>query len=88
VIFPAQTIHHLLLDVGKHHPQATIMPLAVATKSTVKRRKTFAGQLLHKMERHSKDLVAETTMVCEELNRAGSQWFETWHAALQEASRL
>ncbi len=81
-------IHHLLLDIGKQRPQAVIMPLLVVAKSSVRRRRERARQLLNKMQRYHPLLVRETTLVSSELHRAGALWHEMWHAALQEASKL
>ncbi|KAG5306758.1 MTOR kinase, partial [Acromyrmex insinuator] len=41
-------IHHLLIDIGKTHPQALVYPLTVASKSASHARKTAANKILKK----------------------------------------
>eukprot|EP00794_Sanderia_malayensis_P007416 gene7416-8236_t len=81
-------IHQLLSDIGKHHPQALIYPLAVASKSTSRARRDAADQILKNMCEHSQTLVQQAMMVSEELIRVAILWHELWHEGLEEASRL
>eukprot|EP00795_Rhopilema_esculentum_P000207 gene207-9842_t len=81
-------IHQLLSDIGKHHPQALIYPLAVASKSASIARHNAANQILKNMCEHSQILVQQAMMVSEELIRVAILWHELWHEGLEEASRL
>eukprot|EP00117_Sycon_ciliatum_P040328 scpid3818/ scgid5118/ Serine/threonine-protein kinase mTOR; FK506-binding protein 12-rapamycin complex-associated protein 1; FKBP12-rapamycin complex-associated protein; Mammalian target of rapamycin; Mechanistic target of rapamycin; Rapamycin target protein 1 len=81
-------IHHLLMDIGKHHPQALIYPLTVASKSTVMARRNAANLVLQNMREHSNTLVSQAIMVSEELIRVAILWHEQWHEGLEDASRL
>merc|ERR1719195_2319410 len=81
-------IQQLLTDVGKHHPQALIYPLTVASKSSTPARKNAANKILNKMKEHSESLVNQAIMVSEELIRVAILWHEQWHEGLEEASRL
>ena len=82
------TIHRLLADVGKVHPQALVYPLTVAMKSNVTRRSQSAGQIMQSMSKHSPQLVEQAELVSQELIRVAVLWHELWHEGLEEASRL
>ena len=84
----SRLIHQLLTDVGKHHPQALIYPLTVASKSSAAARKNAANKILNKMKEHSESLVSQAVMVSDELIRVAILWHEQWHEGLEEASRL
>merc|ERR1719411_1146446 len=84
----SRLIQQLLTDVGKHHPQALIYPLTVASKSSTPARKNAANKILNKMKEHSESLVNQAIMVSEELIRVAILWHEQWHEGLEEASRL
>jgi len=56
-------IHHLLMDIGKHHPQALVYPLTVACKSASTARRNAANKLLKNMCEHSPGLVQQAVMV-------------------------
>lgn len=56
-------IHHLLMDIGKHHPQALVYPLTVASKSASPARRNAANKLLKNMCEHSPVLVQQAVMV-------------------------
>ncbi|XP_059477089.1 serine/threonine-protein kinase mTOR [Neocloeon triangulifer] len=81
-------IHHLLMDIGKHHPQALVYPLTVACKSASTARRNAANKLLKNMCEHSPGLVQQAVMVSDELIRVAILWHELWHEGLEEASRL
>ncbi|XP_015759867.1 PREDICTED: serine/threonine-protein kinase mTOR-like [Acropora digitifera] len=81
-------IHQLLTDIGKHHPQALIYPLTVASKSAITARQKAANQILKNMCEHSHQLVQQAVMVSDELIRVAILWHELWHEGLEEASRL
>jgi len=81
-------LQELLIDIGKHHPQALIYPLTVASKSTVAIRRTTATKMMNSMKEHSSNLVAQAMLVSEELIRVAILWHELWHGGLEEASRL
>ncbi|XP_039269325.2 serine/threonine-protein kinase mTOR-like [Styela clava] len=84
----ARPVHQLLNDIGKHHPQALIYPLTVASKSTAQSRQKAANTILAKMCEHSDTLVKQAIMVSDELIRVAILWHELWHEGLEEASRL
>jgi FKBP12-rapamycin complex-associated protein len=82
-----QLIRHLLIDVGRQHPQALIYPLVVASKSVVRDREVAANRVLNNMREHSHTLVQQAMVVSEELIRISILWHEKWHEGLEEASR-
>ena len=84
----SRLIHQLLTDVGKHHPQALIYPLTVASKSNTPARKNAANKILNKMKEHSESLVNQAIMGSDELIRVAILWHEQWHEGFEEASRL
>ncbi|KMQ92782.1 serine threonine-protein kinase mtor [Lasius niger] len=81
-------VHHLLIDIGKTHPQALVYPLTVASKSASHARKTAANKILKSMCEHSPTLVQQAIMASDELIRVAILWHELWHEGLEEASRL
>ncbi|KAF2843628.1 phosphatidylinositol 3-kinase tor2 [Patellaria atrata CBS 101060] len=83
-----QSIHNLLSEVGRAHPQALVFPLTVAMKSDVSRRSRPAAQLMDTMRQHSASLVEQADLVSHELIRIAVLWHEQWHEGLEEASRL
>lgn len=84
----SRLIHQLLIDIGKHHPQALVYPLTVANKSASVARRIAANKILKTMCEHSPNLVQQAVMVSDELLRVAILWHEMWHEALEEASRL
>ena len=82
------SIHNLLVEVGRVHPQALVYPLTVAIKSDVKERSRAAKDLMSAMEQHSPDLCEQAAIVSHELIRIAVLWHEQWHEGLEEASRL
>ncbi|KAJ8929828.1 hypothetical protein NQ314_017426 [Rhamnusium bicolor] len=84
----SKLIHHLLVDIGKTHPQALVYPLTVATKSNSTIRRSAANKILKSMSEHSPTLVSQALMASEELIRVAILWHEIWHEGLEEASRL
>ncbi|KAL2355347.1 TOR1 phosphatidylinositol 3-kinase [Cryomyces antarcticus] len=83
-----QSIHNLLVDVGRAHPQALVYPLTVSMKSDIIRRSLSAAQIMDAMRQHNPRLVADADLVSSELIRIAVLWHEQWHEALEEASRL
>jgi FKBP12-rapamycin complex-associated protein len=83
-----QSIHKLINEVGRAHPQAMVFPLTVAMKSDVARRSRSAAQLMDAMRQHSPKLVEQADLVSHELIRIAVLWHEQWHEGLEEASRL
>ncbi|TVY35909.1 Serine/threonine-protein kinase [Lachnellula subtilissima] len=88
-----QSIHNLLADVGRAHPQALVYPLTVAMKSSSddrrsKQRSQAAVQIMDSMRQHSARLVEQADVVSHELIRVAVLWHELWHEGLEEASRL
>jgi FKBP12-rapamycin complex-associated protein len=82
------TVHRLLAEVGKAHPQALVYPLTVAMKSNVARRSQSARDIMTNMKDHSLKLVDQADIVSNELIRVAVLWHELWHEGLEEASRL
>ena len=82
------TIHRLLSEIGKAHPQALVYPLTVAMKSNVARRSQAASVIMQSMSKHSPVLVEQAELVSQELIRVAVLWHELWHEGLEEASRL
>lgn len=82
-----QLIRHLLIDVGRQHPQALIYPLVVASKSIVREREIAAQRVLNNMKEHNHTLVQQAMLVSEELIRISILWHEKWNEGLEEASR-
>lgn len=84
-----QSIHNLLADVGRNHPQALVYPLTVAMKSSQSsRRSRSAALIMDSMRAHSPKLVEQADTVSHELIRVAVLWHEQWHEGLEEASRL
>ena len=54
-----RNITSLLTDVGKHHPQALIYPLTVASKSPSALRKDAALAIMDRMKQHSPAIVEQ-----------------------------
>lgn len=81
-------LHPLLVRLGERHPQALMYPLSVLIKSPVVERKVAAESLMNSLKGHSSALVEEALMVSSELIRVAILWLETWHGALDDASRL
>ncbi|BDD58165.1 hypothetical protein MAP00_003466 [Monascus purpureus] len=82
------SVHRLLAEVGKAHPQALVYPLTVAMKSHVTRRSQSASSIMESMRQHSAKLVEQADLVSNELIRVAVLWHELWHEGLEEASRL
>lgn len=83
-----KSIHKLLGDLGRAHPQALVFPLTVPRNSNEKRRSEPARLLMEEMRQHSPKLVEEADLVSHELIRLAVLWHEQWHEGLEEASRL
>ncbi|KAI2636825.1 TOR kinase [Xylaria nigripes] len=84
-----QSIHNLLADVGRNHPQALVYPLTVAMKSAQNtRRSKSAALIMDSMRAHSAKLVEQADVVSHELIRVAVLWHEQWHEGIEEASRL
>jgi len=81
-------IQSLLIRIGRHHPQALMYPLLVASKSQSPSRRAAATAVVEGVRQHSATLVEQAQMVGGELIRMAILWHEMWHEALEEASRL
>lgn len=81
-------VQNVLGEIGKHHPQALVYPLAVAAKSQLVARKTAAVAVLDRMRSHAGTLVDQAMLVGQELIRVAILWEEMWHEGLEEASKL
>ncbi len=82
------SVHNLLCEIGRAHPQALVFPLTVSMKSEVARRSKSAGQIMESLRQHSPKLVEQADLVSHELIRIAVLWHEQWHEGLEEASRL
>ncbi|KAI0832116.1 FAT-domain-containing protein [Trametes gibbosa] len=83
-----RNINNLLTEVGKHHPQALVYPLTVASKSSSAVRKKAALNIMDRMREHSPAIVEQALLIGHELIRVAILWHELWHEGLEEASRL
>ncbi|ANB15187.1 phosphatidylinositol kinase-related protein kinase TOR1 [Sugiyamaella lignohabitans] len=83
----SKTLHGLLNELGKKHPQALAYPLTVAIKSDSVSRQKAASTILDKMRAHSAVLVDQSELVSFELIRVAVLWHEQWHEGLEDASR-
>ncbi|EJF64386.1 atypical/PIKK/FRAP protein kinase [Dichomitus squalens LYAD-421 SS1] len=83
-----RNINNLLTEVGKHHPQALVYPLTVASKSSSAVRKKAALNIMDRMREHSPIIVEQALLISHELIRVAILWHELWHEGLEEASRL
>ncbi|EPX74347.1 phosphatidylinositol kinase Tor2 [Schizosaccharomyces octosporus yFS286] len=83
-----KSVHQLLSDVGRAHPQALVYPLTVAAKSQSSTRQNAALAIMDSVRTHSARLVEQARLVSHELIRAAILWHEQWHEGLEEASRL
>ncbi|KIM74515.1 hypothetical protein PILCRDRAFT_801024 [Piloderma croceum F 1598] len=83
-----RNINSLLTEVGKHHPQALIYPLTVASKSTSASCVSVAVAIMDRMREHSATLVEQALVISQELIRVAILWHELWHKRLEKASRL
>ncbi|KAG6864919.1 hypothetical protein C0991_006407, partial [Blastosporella zonata] len=82
-----RTINQLLDEIGKHHPQALIYPLTVASKSTNASRSNVALTIMGRMREHSPTLVSQGSIIIRELVRVALLWHELWREGIEEASR-
>ena len=82
------SIHDILVQVGRCHPQALVFPLTVASHNhTLDKRREAAELLLSKIAEHSPELVDQALMVSKELIRVAILWSELWFEGLDEAGR-
>lgn len=85
-----ESLHGLLTELGKRHPQAMVCPLQVSIKSDNEFRKNAAQKIVDSMRLHSSstsNLVEQSEMVSNELIRVAVLWHELWHEGLEDASR-
>ncbi|KAJ7542470.1 hypothetical protein O6H91_10G108000 [Diphasiastrum complanatum] len=83
-----ELIQSLLIRIGRNHPQALMYPLLVACKSISSLRRAAAQSVVENVRQHSGVLVEQAQLVSKELIRVAILWHESWHEALEEASRL
>jgi FKBP12-rapamycin complex-associated protein len=81
-------LHDLLTRVGEKHPQALLYTLTVASKSSLEPRRKAASRLMAEMRNINSRLVSEAELVSNELIRAAILWYEMWHEALEQSSKL
>lgn len=85
-----ESLHGLLTDLGKKHPQALVYPLQVSIKSENEFRKHAAQRILDQMKLYSARssvLVEQAELVSHELIRVAVLWDEQWYEGLEDASR-
>lgn len=88
-------IRDLLIDLGKHHPQALVYRLILASKCGDSNsyqpqqtaRDIAAQEILKSLREHSNILVEQAKLVSEELIRVAILWHELWHESLEDASK-
>ncbi|KAK9379012.1 armadillo-type protein [Kockiozyma suomiensis] len=83
-----KSLHSLISDLGRTHPQSLVYPLTVAIKSDSVTRQKAAMAIMDKMRAHSATLVKQAEIVIQELIRVAVLWHEQWHEGLEDASRL
>lgn len=70
-----RNINNLLTEVGKHHPQALIYPLTVASVSNSIPRRTAAQTIMDRMREHSPAIVEQvSTLMTHAAIFLNSQW--------------
>ncbi|KAK9311013.1 FAT domain-containing protein [Lipomyces starkeyi] len=74
-----KSLHTLLSDLGRAHPQALVYPLTVAIKSDSHTRQMAAAAIMEKIRSHSATLVKQAEIVVQELIRVAVLWHEQWH---------
>ncbi|KAK9463121.1 armadillo-type protein [Lipomyces oligophaga] len=82
-----KSLHGLLSDLGRAHPQALVYPLTVAIKSDSVTRQKAAMAIMDQLRSHCATLVAQADVVIRELIRVAVLWHEQWHEGLEDASR-
>lgn len=83
-----KSVHQMLQEIGRKHPQALMYPLTVACKSDSRERAQEASQVMASIEQHSPLLCAQAREVSQELIRVAVLWHEIWHNGLEEASKM
>ncbi|EPX72448.1 phosphatidylinositol kinase Tor1 [Schizosaccharomyces octosporus yFS286] len=81
------SVHQLLSDIGRVHPQALVYSLTVSSKSTNIQQKHSAKSIMDNMLSHSDTLVRQALLVSHELIRVAILWHELWYEGLEEASQ-
>lgn len=66
-----RNINNLLSDVGRHHPQALIYPLTVASTSNSQHRKKAALWIMDRMREHSPVIVEQVCHSSDIIYRTG-----------------
>ncbi|EEB07941.2 phosphatidylinositol kinase Tor1 [Schizosaccharomyces japonicus yFS275] len=82
-----KSVHQLLTDIGRAHPQALVYSLTVSAKSTNVHRKNSAQTIMESMLAHSGELYRQALLVSGELIRVAILWHEIWYEGLEDASR-
>lgn len=77
-----------MIEFGKHHPQALVYPITVASTSLNETRRNAALSIIDRLRTHSSVLIEQALLVSHELIRIAILWHEMWHEGLEEASRL
>ena len=81
------SIHDLLIRIGKHHPQALVYPLTVANNDKSMGRRSAARKILKEIEKHSKSLIDQALLLAEELNRTAIILKEQWCDGIDRANQ-
>lgn len=80
-----ENIVELLKKVGSVYPQGIIFQLLVASKSSSQKRTKSALRLISTLRKKSGEIVKQTAIISEELNKVAILLEEEWHDAIQEA---
>lgn len=80
-------LHDLIIRLGQRHSQALVYPLSVALKSPIGDRQEAATTLMTSLRQHDANLIDQALLVSQELIRVAISWEESWHWALEDASR-
>eukprot|EP00727_Mastigamoeba_balamuthi_P014068 m51a1_g9284 putative phosphatidylinositol kinase tor2 (2481) ;mRNA; r:2709-12776 len=80
--------HELLSAIGRHHPQALLYPLTVASKSQSHTRVAAAKLIMEKIRATAGALVDQAVLISHEFVHLAVVWHEMWFVGINEASRL
>ena len=81
------SIHTLLMRIGKQHPQALVYPLTVASQDKDVMRSDAARVIIRDIEKHSKSLIDQALLIAGELNRTAIILKEQWYDGIERASQ-
>lgn len=86
-------IKSLLVGLGRSHPHIVVFPLTVATLSPGQSqqqdvRRKHAKVILSEIRKTHRDIVTQSAVMSEELNRVAVLSHEFWYDRIEEASKL